>query len=197
LETNKNIAFLGLVFLCFCLPYFGLAQNDSIPNLTEEETVFIEGEIQKIKNVKPHSPRKAALLSAVLPGAGQVYNKKYWKVPIVAVAFGTAIFFINDNTRQMNIYMEERLFRLENPGQQREFPNASDEALRRATQYHRRYRDVSYASIALIWAINIIDANIDAYMIKFDVSEDLSLTIRPHFDIAPQQHFGLGFNLKL
>ncbi|MGY6561868.1 MAG: DUF5683 domain-containing protein [Luteibaculaceae bacterium] len=189
---------IGL-FIALLLTGFANAQSDTTEIITQQGTITTAGKIKKPRYASDHSPGRAALYSAVLPGAGQLYNKKYWKIPLVVVAFGTAAFFVVDNQTKMQGYIDERLFRLENPGMVNTFPNLNENQLRIGTTFHRRYRDISYASIALIWIVNILDANVDAFMIKFDVSDDISFELAPQSIVTPQMPHavGLGLTIKL
>jgi hypothetical protein len=63
-----------------------------------------------------HSPKKAVILSAILPGAGQVYNKKWWKVPIIYAGLGTAVYFFIRNNREYHLHRDEYLYRINNGG---------------------------------------------------------------------------------
>ncbi|TDO05233.1 hypothetical protein DET65_1148 [Sunxiuqinia elliptica] len=138
-----------------------------------------------------HSPRKATIYSAVLPGLGQIYNKKYWKVPLVYIGFGTLGYFIDWNNDQYTLYREayadiadddpntnsfeelnfEGRWNLDNPRERNQF----SEALNRAKETARRNRDLVIISTAAFYALNIIDASVDAHLFNFDISDDLTM----------------------
>ncbi|MHA7110449.1 DUF5683 domain-containing protein [Sunxiuqinia elliptica] len=142
-----------------------------------------------------HSPRKATIYSAVLPGLGQIYNKKYWKVPLVYIGFGTLGYFIDWNNDQYTLYREayadiadddpntnsfeelnfEGRWNLDNPRERNQF----SEALNRAKETARRNRDLVIISTAAFYALNIIDASVDAHLFNFDISDDLTMKWMP------------------
>ena len=140
------------------------------------------GQSIKIKNVK--SAHKASILSAVIPGAGQVYNKKYWKVPIIYTSLSTSIYFIYDNQNKLTNYQDAYISR-SNGGTDEYIDVYSDSQLLTIVDYYERNRDVSYIITAAIYLLNIVDASVDAHMFDFDISEDLSLKTSPQIINTP------------
>lgn len=146
------------------------------------------------------SPKTASILSAVLPGAGQVYNKKYWKVPIVYGAMGTAVYFIDYNTKKRNIFRDELIARLDTNSStvpDPELAKHSQAQIEDAKNYYKRMLDISYASLVAIYLLNIIDASVDAHLFTFDVSKDLSLRWQPYREINFQQQTFTGLKVSL
>lgn len=137
--------------------------------------------------LKRHSPRFAAIASAVLPGAGQVYNRKYWKLPIIyggAAAFG---YLIATNYREYKLRRDAIVARTANPGQVPTDPYAdqySTEDLLVLSSDYRRNLEWSVLGAVLLYTLNIVDANVDAHLFHFDVSNDLSLHWQP--SLTPQ-----------
>ena len=131
------------------------------------------------------NPQKAALLSAILPGLGQVYNKKYWKVPIVYVGFGTFAFFINYNRKNYLLFKQAHI---DYPDYHLDynFP-LTIEQIDRAKDSFKRYRDLSIIGTAGFYILQIIDATVDAYLFDWDVTEELSLKIEPFIIQSPGQ----------
>jgi hypothetical protein len=131
------------------------------------------------------NPQKAALLSAILPGLGQVYNKKYWKVPIVYIGFGTFAFFIDYNRKNYLLFKQAHIdfpdYKLNY-----DFP-LTLEQIDRAKDSFKRYRDLSIIGTAGFYILQIIDATVDAYLFDWDVTEDLSLKIEPSIIQSPSQ----------
>lgn len=140
-----------------------------------------------------HSPRKATIYSAVLPGLGQLYNRKYWKVPLVYGGFATLGYFINFNNEQYTIYKQaysdiidtdpytdSHLKLKVNPSllQPDRLSNFT-EALRRQKDYWRRNRDLVVIGTVVFYAVNIIDASVDAHFFNFDISDDLTINWIP------------------
>lgn len=153
--------------------------------------------------LKSHSPRKASFYSAVLPGLGQIYNKKYWKAPIIYAGAGTLVYFIIFNNTQRVRYKTAYLKRLAND------PSDPDEFWKNGVQkydagqfkdaqdYFRRNRDLCILSLAAVYIANIVDATVDAYLFDYDVSQNLSLNIKPTLINSPESfNFGLSCSLR-
>jgi hypothetical protein len=165
--------------------------------LIEADTIQSVQEIPEKDVPQVHSPRKATIYSAVLPGLGQVYNRKYWKVPVIYLGFGTIVYFINWNNDNYQLfrrgyfdlidddpdtqgYLEIEAVRrnnydLSNPTH---FNNLRT-ALMRQKDYFRRNRDLLFISMVGFYGLNIIDASVDAHFFNFDISDDLTLKWEP------------------
>lgn len=153
----------------------------------------VKDSIKVKKQVIDHSPRKATIYSAVLPGLGQIYNRKYWKVPLVYggfAAFGYFIIYENEvytTYRQAysdiidtNPYTNSFLYLKVNPSQLRPENRVNyTESLRRAKDGVRRNRDLLVIGTAVFYALNIIDASVDANFFNFDISDDLTFNWVP------------------
>ncbi len=152
------------------------------------------------KYFKKVLPARASLYSAMLPGLGQAYNGDYWKIPIFYGGFITCGYFIYSNQNQYKRYRN-----LYNWASQ---PNSdydgkySVETLKWYRDTYRRYRDYSVIAGALVYILNIVDANVFAHLQSFDVSDDLSINISPEVinPIAPQYAYtnpSIGVKLNL
>lgn len=138
---------------------------------------------------KKFNPHVATIRSAILPGWGQFYNKKYWKIPIVYGALGVSagIFFFNLKTynelRQAVILKSDGI-----PGNDTlispELQNLPLEALRIYRNSYRQNIDYSVLAFLVIWGLNVVDATVDAHLKGFDVSPDLSLKIKPGYQMS-------------
>ena len=138
--------------------------------------------------------KKAALYSAILPGAGQVYTKKYWKVPVIYGGLITSAYYINESNDLYQLYKSTYLNRLD--GDFNDNLNYSDSDLRTLTEHYRRNREVSALLFTLTYILNIVDASVNAHLFDYDVSEDLSLHIQPvYFSKENASGFSLFFNL--
>jgi len=156
-------------------------------NLAQQDTVFPEPQAVK------KDPQKAALYSAVLPGAGQYYNEKYWKMPIVYVGFGTLIYFIDRNTKY---YKDLKGGLIDFPDHDLKYfdNNLTYEQIERGKDIFKRYRDMSYIFTAGFYVLQIIDATVDAYLFDWDVGEDISLRMEPasiYTPVTPYNSFGV------
>jgi hypothetical protein len=155
---------------------------------------------------KEHSPRKAAILSASLPGLGQIYNKKFWKVPLVYAALGTCVgFFIYNRNEYIDARDAYRNKLDNNPDNDILMPvkyqPVAPEAVRRYRNEMRQYVDYSVLAFVLCWGLNIVDAAVDGHLKTFDVSENLTMQVNPYIQPAlgnggVQIVFNLGKNKK-
>lgn len=150
----------------------------------------------KSQEINPLSPAKAAFYSAVLPGLGQAYNKKYWKIPLVYGAIGTTLYFYQSNNKKYHEFRDAYKDRLAgNPDPK--YAYLDDNRLIQAQRFYQRNRDLSLLLTVAFYALNIIDANVDAHLGQFNVNSNLSL--RP--EIKPDEQyirpsFGVAFNYQ-
>ena len=141
------------------------------------------------------SPRKAAILSATLPGLGQIYNKKYWKIPIIYAGLLTSAYYINDNNVQYKLYKDAYLKRLDNNPDNDDFVGEySSGDLLILKDFYRRNREVSILCFVGTYIINVLDASVDAHLFDYDISEDISLQITP---TSTANFNGLSLTLNL
>ncbi|MBT8258272.1 MAG: hypothetical protein KJO49_07355 [Bacteroidia bacterium] len=196
------------VFIFLLIPCFLIAQ-DMEPEEVDlnQENVVIQDSVPSSR-IDPLSPSRAAFYSAVLPGLGQAYNKKYWKIPIVYAALGTGIYFYIDNTNAYNRYRDAYKSRLagfdtdefwgtDPDGNPLSSPQISNDGLIRAQQTLRRNREVSILVTLGIYALNIIDANVDAHLLQYNVDENLA--VKPHFkfnEMDATTNLGLTLDFK-
>lgn len=146
--------------------------------------------------VYQHSRKKAALFSAVIPGAGQVYNEighrkiqdrkhiSWWRAPIYIGGIVFTSYLAYQNAYLAKHYKREWLYRNEFGASTflfDKFKSLSENELTTSFEQHAKYRDYAIAGIALVYALNVIDAFIDAHFVTFDVSDDLSFNIRPAY----------------
>ena len=120
-------------------------------------------------------------MSTALPGLGQVYNGKWWKVPIIYGAFGGLIYSSIFNDTKCRTFRKAYLLRVDDdPTTIDEFEGQySDANLRELVDFYQRNRDLSLVFTGVFYALNIIDASVDAHLKDFDVSDDLTLKVRP------------------
>ena len=163
--------------------------------MTQKAYIFVictflstAGFSQKI--YKDKSPKKAALYSAMLPGSGQVYTKKYWKVPIVYGGLVTSFYFINENNSKYIKYREAALLSHETSENQLGYSYSELNTLK---DYYRRNRDLSYFSFIGVYILNIVDASVNAHLFSFDVSDDISMNIQPYSTLS-NTGLALSFN---
>lgn len=141
---------------------------------TEQKTVTKD--TIKSNDIDPLTPAKAAFYSAVLPGLGQAYNKKYWKIPLVYGAIGTSLYYYITSDTKYNQYRDAYKRRLEGFTDD-EFSYLDKNRLVAGQKFYQRNRDLSALCVLAFYALNIIDANVDAALLQFNVNDNL--TIRP------------------
>lgn len=169
------------------------------------------------------SPLKATMLAAAFPGMGQVYNRKYWKIPLVYAGFGAVGYSIVFNTSNFNNYLRgyqdltddipETNSYIKLLGNSTYTPGQIDQALgsdefdaqvsswvedqlRNAIDYYRRYRDLSYIGVAVWYLITIIDAHVDANLADYDVGQSLRVEIEP-VPVSTPVGKGMGLGVRL
>lgn len=182
------------IFLAFILLLI------SIPSIRAQDTTMT-GSIPDSVLEKKHSPIRASIMSICLPGLGQVYNKKYWKVPIIYAGFGIMTYFIVTNADEYINYKcayIEKSYGNTNGSYAYLVNKYSKEDLLSAREYYRRNLEVSILLTALWYVLNIIDAAVDAHLYTYNISKDLSLKVDPvllgnGFD----QKFSSGIKLSL
>lgn len=169
--------------------FFGLTSV-----FAQEKTKIILNDALKSEAIDPLRPAKAAFYSAILPGLGQIYNKKYWKIPLVYGAIGASTYLYIDNQKKYNVYRDEYKNRL--AGEKSESPSLvrlDDSRLIAAQKVFQRNRDLSALFMVGFYVLNIIDANIDAALSQFNVDENLAF--KPAViknDITLNSNFGFA-----
>ena len=185
------------LFSIFCISFVLCSANvfaqekDPIVIPRKDSTPVVTKKILNNKYdsaTKAHPPRAAALRSAIIPGWGQVYNKKYWKVPIVYAALGITGFIFLDNIKTYKEYKFAYSARIKAEQQP---PDSTDYfklkelyklispgSIQAARNRFRQYVDYSALFFIIFWGLNVVDATVDAHLKSFDVSPDLSLQIR-------------------
>jgi hypothetical protein len=197
---NKRIYIL---LLCLFSALYSFSQKDKdSTSIALDQNPLIENETLTKKAIDPLRPSKAAFYSAILPGLGQVYNKRYWKVPIVWGAIGAGVYFYVNNDQQFDRYRDAYKRRLAGFKDDEFYgpnnsPFISDDGLIRAQQQFRRNKEISILVTLGLYALNIIDANVDAHLLQFNVDQNLSLS--PHYQYNEMENtsdIGVTLNFK-
>ena len=166
------------LFILFVFMSIGInAQKDStqVENLKVKETIKISSNY-----FNPLSPSKAAFYSAILPGLGQIYNKKYWKAPVVWGAMGTSIYFYLDNNKEYDRY--RTAFKLREAGLNDEFTNTdgsvlvSRNGLISAQKTLKSNRDLSLLTTLVFYILQIVEASVNAHLLQFNTNDNLSFS---------------------
>ncbi len=145
-----------------------------------------------------HSPKKAALLSTFLPGGGQAYNRKYWKIPIIYAAGAAGGYFIHTNLKEYRQFRTAYINKTDDdPNTTDDYPELSAQQLQVYRDYYRRNTELSVIFTTAFYLLQIIDATVDAHLFDFDVSNRLSLSVSPvAMYMGPDpKTFPLGFSV--
>ncbi|MEJ7691454.1 DUF5683 domain-containing protein [Daejeonella sp.] len=204
--THKLLSLI--VFLCLLTQIKAYSQNsDTIPKKKRaKQEVALNGVVKDSARLAIEAmPGIAARRSAMLPGLGQIYNKRWWKVPLVYGGFVGIGLVYEFNQRQYKIFLTEAQYRQEDPSKANPAWKGvyTDEGIIGVKDDYRRTRDLSILAGVAFYAIQIIDAYIDAKFFRFDVSNDLSIQVDPL--IQPAQIYNaaspaattIGFKVKL
>lgn len=207
MRTGLKIKII-LIALFFCLSH----------NISGQDSVIVT---RRARPAFKPEPLKATMLAVALPGMGQVYNRKYWKVPFVYAGFGGLIYAVSYNTKKYNEMMKAYqdftdkipetdsyipLVKWADPPEYDPvlYPESYDPAnaswvkdnLLKSVDYYKRYRDLSYIGIAAWYLVTILDANVDASLSNFDVTDKLNLEISPvQMPVPGGVGMGLGISI--
>lgn len=209
LKTFRNILIV-IILLLFCISQYSIAQD----------TISVT---KPVKSKFQPEPLRATMLAVAFPGLGQIYNRKYWKIPLVYLGFGGLIYSVGFNSSNYNTYMKAYQDFTdaipETNSYLKVIPSTVDPAtydpvvhpttyspasaqyyrdgMLRMVDYYKRYRDLSYIGIAGWYLFSILDANVDASLYNFDVSKDLNVAAFPVLLTSPGGFVGTGLNLKI
>ena len=182
----KYILFIGFIWFA----------NQLSAQIVDADTIKVA--TKNVDDEEVHSPRKATLYSTILPGLGQAYNKKYWKIPLVYGGFYAIGYFINWNNSYYQLYktaynhwtdnddtttdylkIEQIALRNYDINNGTDYANLK-ETLNRRQDYFRRNRDLLIISMVGFYGLNVIDAGVDAHLFDFDISDDLTFNWQPY-----------------
>ena len=160
-------------YISFFVFLLGTGTSFSQNELKVTDVLVAKDSIKKT-TINPLAPSKAAFYSAILPGLGQAYNKKYWKIPIVYGAIGTGIYSYIWNNKKYHQYRDAYKRRLLGYTDDN-FQYLDKDRLISAQKFHQKNRDLSALITGFIYILNIVDANIDAHLMQFNVNDNLSI----------------------
>ena len=188
----KPIQFLFVSLIFFAVLSTINAQSLVLDSLSTIDTI-------KVNPIKNHSPTKATLFSTAVPGLGQVYNKKYWKLPIIYGGIGLSMYFAVSNHQSFKKFKTAYGLRVDGDA------NTLDEFDGRLTEegilanldFHQRNRDLSYIIAGLIYVLNIVDAAVDAHLFNFPKNDNLSFNLQPSLELTANNELSRGFRLVI
>ncbi len=195
MSALKNILFIFIGVLCLQIQ----AQKNEVQtsSLKVSDSILINSNY-----FNPLSPSKAAFYSAIVPGLGQLYNKKYWKAPIVWGAMGASIYFYVNNNKEYNRY--RTAFKLRENGLKDEFTNEdgslliSRNGLISAQKTLKSNRDLSLLTTVIFYVLQIVEASVNAHLLQFNTNDNVSFspTILSNYDQDIMPKVGLKFKLS-
>lgn len=194
----KHFPWIVFLLTVFALPLRAQEISDSIQVIRPADemagavvdTVLIES------YAKRFNPARASLFAAVLPGLGQVYNKKYWKLPLVYGGFGAIGYGLNFYQELYKDYKNQLYYILEN-GTEESLEGFTEDQLRPAIDQARHERDFMIILMAGMYILQIIDAHVDAHLKEFDVNPNLQVKMQPLLRSEMLTGNQIGFSLTL
>jgi hypothetical protein len=188
----------NLLFILLLLAQFTYCQDST--QVTLQDTVSNE-KAKKDSNYR--SPKRAVFLSAILPGAGQVYNhapmkgkRNLWKLPFIYAGLGTSTYFLFDNIKNYKSYRAEYIYRLDcDTCSAINYPTFSVDNLRTAIDQYKNWKDMSVVIMAGIYVLQLVDASVSAHLFNHDISPNLTLRIAPTARISNTSYVGMSFTL--
>ena len=198
MQSKFVIASICALLVCFSV--FSQENKEKKKNKKHEvktSEIIVEAAPLDSEDFDPLTPARAAFYSAVLPGLGQAYNRKYWKIPIIYGGLATGIYFYIDNNNLYNRYRDAYKSRLAGFKDDEFYGVVTDDGLRNAQKQLRRNKEISLLVCIGVYALNIIDANVDAHLLQYNVDD--KLTLQPHFELNEfdaKSNLGLTLNFK-
>jgi hypothetical protein len=182
---GKSLKFFLIILLLTSNFFIGKGQNTASPDTSFQQKLNV------------HSPHKATIYSALIPGLGQIYNKKYWKLPIIYGATGILIYAFDFNNDEYNKY--KNAYSDMDAGLITQFEGFNDkEALLRIKDNYRRNRDLNVILMAAVYLLNVVDATVDAHLFNYEINDDLSFNVQPAINktVNYQQTYGLALRIS-
>jgi hypothetical protein len=194
-----NTVILAALWL---LPLAGWAQDktDTLVHPVNTDTTFIRSNrtVVPIESyAKKFDPRKALLYSAILPGSGQVYNRKYWKVPIVYGGFAALLYMTNFYQTNHNKFRQEFFIMINDPSITLSPSKFTKDQLRRLIDRFRRDRDFMLIMNGFWYILQLVDAHVDAHLKEFDLNPQMQVRIEPVLDNSYWTGTMAGVSLKI
>jgi len=196
-----NKSWFYIIFLFSTALIF--AQNDSLEVKSNNKLIIVKDSLQE-DTYNPLAPSKAAFYSAVVPGLGQIYNKKYWKVPVIYGGMTVGVLFYLNADKDYNRFRDAYKRRLsgftddEFYGDGNE-PQISNARLIDAQRSAQKNKDYSAIAVLVVYMLNIIDANVDAHLQQYDINENLSVVPKidaNNFNFQPNYGLSLRYTIK-
>jgi len=196
----KYLWIIATVLSIFCFSASAQDTNDSTTVYNDQDSLTLSTDevTEVVIDTLENRPNTATLYSAALPGLGQAYNNKYWKIPIIYGSGLVVGYYINYNHQLYKQYRDGLYAMIDGDDRTEPFnPNLSEENYRRYVEYWGRNRDLLIIAAIVVYAFNIVDAHVDAHLELFTIEDDISLNLEPSFDQTAMQTNLYGISLKL
>lgn len=197
---------LIIIFFFACIHHCAFAQavpDTSMNQVIPDSAIAKQQEVKELPNAEEntsyrpteqqHNAKKAGLYSAILPGAGQLYNKDYWKIPLIYAGAGVASYFFINNQKNYRKYRRAYITRLDNDLSNDEEPLRSAQEIKTLQDEYKRWLDLTGLFTALGYTLQVLDAVVFAHLKEFDISRDISLRMQP----VAHPNGGMGFGIAL
>jgi len=191
--------YLGFFFVLCAVAAFAQeeAANDTLRSIPSDTLRLDRG--KQVITIETYAqrfdPRKAILYAAILPGSGQIYNKKYWKVPLVMAGFGTGVYLISFYQDRYVTYKEE-LFGILTDGSSTSPSGFNETQLRTLVNRTKRERDFFTIITGFWYILQLVDAHVDAHLKEFDLNPQLQVRLEPMMESNPMNGRSTGLSLK-
>jgi len=183
------------------------ADSARIPAVITNRTTVVPDTSSVLMKKKEHDPRKATIRSAIIPGWGQAYNREYWKIPVVwgALAIPALTFEFNNRYYKKTKFAYEAVYKFQQTGDATDRDKISADVKKsdgstyslseyqNSRNFYRQNRDYSILWFLILWGVNVVDATVFGHLKHFDVSDDLSLQIKPTFNSSAVNTASVGF----
>lgn len=170
------------------IPDSAISRQEEVKQLPNAD----EGVVYRPTENQPN-PKKAGLYSAILPGAGQLYNKQYWKIPLIYAGAGVAVYFFVDNQKQYRKYRRAYISRIDNDLSNDLEKNYSPDQLKTLQDEYKKWLDMTGLFTAVGYTLQVLDAVVFAHLKDFDISHDISLRMQP----VSHNNGGVGFGIAM
>jgi len=190
-----------LLLLFFLISFSIFSQKDTTKLIKTTSDTIVNKQIGTLIDTSTFKPVpwKAFVLSAICPGLGQAYNRKYWKIPIVYSILGATVFWADFNNRNYKRFTKAYLYMTDDlKSTVSEFGvGYTEENLLFYKKRYRRNRDLSIILGVVFYALNMVDANVDAHLYDYDIGDDLSLKVEPIIIPITDKNQTIGVQLSL
>lgn len=188
-----------------------IVPKDTVSTKLSTDVVMVQDTlIRKKSEINPLAPSKAAFLSAVMPGLGQIYNKRYWKVPIVYGAIGGSIYaytWNNNNYKRFRTafkrrqagFTDDEFYDINGDNEVGQAPDLDADDLENQQERFQEDRDLWLVISIAMYALNIVDANVDAHLKQFNIDDNLAIDFQPYLDLNPttnDPNYGMALTIK-